>query len=250
MQEAEASRTPSSKFRKVALISLFGLLALLAGAYFLMSNRRGDSSPQSPSFETVRLKAAAGDPAYLHQLGKYYENGVKIPRSYEDALRCYSLASDGGSFEARYDYACLLASSKVGSLMDTEKAFKLLLDLAYRGNMSAQFSMAIYYQKQKRDAFGRFDLIEAYAWANIFSAGMDVPPQGNSLIYVNGVPLHRYHVAYVEPGWSDRLPEVLVTYAFDVRNSIERGFSKEELSKAQKRSAEIFKVIEDNRQKK
>jgi hypothetical protein len=237
MQEAEANKPPYSKFRKVVLISLFGLLALLAGAYFLMSNRLGYSGPQSPSFETVKLKAAAGDPAYLHQLGKYYENGVKIPRSYEDALRCYSLASDGGDLDARYDYACLLASSKVGSLMDTEKAFKLLLDLAYRGNMSAQFSMALYHQKTKKDAYGRFDLIEAYAWANIFSAGM-------------GVPSRYDRITYVYAGWSDNLPGMLSEYAFNVRNSIELEFSKEELSKAQKRSAEIFKVIEDNRQKK
>ena len=35
-KEAEANKPPSSKFRKVVLISLFGLLALLAGAYFLI----------------------------------------------------------------------------------------------------------------------------------------------------------------------------------------------------------------------
>jgi TPR repeat protein len=237
MQEAEANRPPSSKLRKLIWVSVIGLLALIAGAWAILAFKPEFVGAWSSDFEHVKRRAAAGDPASLHQLGKCYENGVKIPRSYEDALRCYSLASEAGDLAARYDYAFLLASSKVGSLMNTDKAYELLLDLAYRGNISAQFSMALYYRETKKDDNGRFDLIEAYAWANIFSAGMGIPSQYDRIIYVR-------------PRWTDEPPQMLCYYAFDVRNSIEREFSKEELSKAQKRSAEIFKIIEDNRQKK
>jgi TPR repeat protein len=237
MQEAETNRPPSTKISKLVWLTLAALSALAAAAVavFVYKPRMLGFGP--PDFEYIKSKAAAGDPASLHQLAKSYENGIKIPRSYEDALRCYSLASEAGDLAARYDYACLLASGKVGSLMDTEKAYELLLDLAYRGNLSAQFSVARYYRYTKKDANGHFDLIEAYAWANVFSAGM-------------GVPSEYDRITYVEPGWSSELPSNYSVYPFAVRNSIERELSKEQLSKAQKRSAEIFKAIEANRAKK
>ena len=237
MQEAETNRPPSTKIRKLVWLTLAALLALTAAVFAIFVFKPQMLGFGPPDFDYIKRKAAAGDPASLHQLAKSFENGIKIPRSYEDALRCYSLASEAGDLAARYDYAFLLASSKVGSLMNTDKAYELLLDLAYRGNISAQFSMALYYRETKKDDNGRFDLIEAYAWANIFSAGMGIPSQYD-------------RITYVRPRWTNEPPQMLWNYAFDVRNSIEREFSKEELSKAQKRSAEIFKIIEDNRQKK
>jgi TPR repeat protein len=237
MQESETNRPPSTKISKLVWLTLAALSALAAAAVTVFVYKPQMLGYGPPDFNYVKRKAEAGDPASLHQLGKCYENGVNLPRSYEEALRCYSLASEAGDLTARYDYACLLASGKVGSLMNTEKAFELLLDLAYRGNLSAQFSVAHYYRRTKRDANGRFDLIEAYAWANVFSAGMEVPSGYNQ-------------ITYVQAGWSYDIPSMYRTSAFDERNSIERELSKEELSKAQKRSAEIFKAIEANRAKK
>jgi TPR repeat protein len=236
MQEAEANRPPSTKISKLVWLTLAALSVLAAAAVAVFVYKPQMLGYGPPDFSYVKRKAEAGDPASLHQLGKCYENGVNIPRSYEDALRCYSLASEAGDLAARYDYACLLASGKVGSLMNTEKAFELLLDLAYRGNLSAQFSMARYYRNTKKDADGRHDVIEAYAWANVFSAGTEVPSGVN-------------RITYVSAGWSYGLPSENNT-AFAERDSIERGLSKEQLSNAQKRSAEIFKAIEANRAKK
>jgi hypothetical protein len=237
MQEAEADRPPSTKISKLVWLTLAALsvLAAAAVAVFVYKPQMLGHEPQD--FEYLKGKAEAGDPASLHQLGKCYENGVNIPRSYEEALRCYSLASKSGDMAARYDYACLLASSKAGSLMDTEKAFDLLLYLAYQGDLSAQFSMARYFRNTKRGADGRFDLIEAYAWANVFSARM-------------GVRSEYDRITYVRPGWSYELDGILCSIAFFERNSIELELSKEQLFKAQKRSAEIYKAIEANRAKK
>jgi TPR repeat protein len=223
MQEAEADRPSSTKISKLVWLTLAALsvLATAAVAVFVYKPQMLGYGP--PDFSYVKRKAEAGDPASLHQLGKCYENGFNIPRSYEDALRYYSLASEAGDLAARYDHACLLASGKVGSLMNTEKAFELLLDLAY-------------YRNTKKDADGRHDVIEAYAWANVFSAGTEVPS------YVN-------RITYVSAGWSYGLPGEN-NNAFAERDSIESGLSKEQLAKAQKRSAEIFKAIEANRAKK
>ena len=235
MQEAEANKPPSSKFRKVALFSLFGLLALLAGAYFLMSNRLRYSGPQSPSFETVRLKAAAGDPASLHTLGKFFEEGVNIPRSYDEALRNYSLASEAGNLTARYDYARLLASDKVGAKMDLEKAYKLLLDLAYRGNESAQFGMAYYYRYKNRDSAGGPVLVEAYAWANVVLAGRGERKSDQEITYF------------------DKDSDVRQTSFYSIelfRDSLEREIPKDSLALAQSRSAEIYKAFTEARQTK
>lgn len=234
MQEAEANKPPSSKFRKVALFSLFGLLALLAGAYFLMSNRHGDSGPQTPSFETVRLKAAAGDPASLHTLGKSFEEGVNIPRSYDEALRNYSLASEAGNLAARYDYARLLASDKAGAKKDLDMAYKLVLDLANRGNESAQFGLAYYYRHKKRDAAGGANLVEAYAWSNVVLASRGARSPTESVPF------------FVENSY--------ISYTFiDItifRDRLENDIPKESLALAQSRSSEIFKAITEARQKK
>ena len=235
MQEAEANKPPSSKFRKVVLISLFGLLALLAGAYFLMSNRLGDSGPQSPSFETVRLKAAAGDPASLHALGKFFEEGVNIPRSYDEALRNYSLASEAGNLTARYDYARLLASDKAGAKKDLEKAYKLLLDLAYRGDESAQFGMAYYYRYKNRDSAGGPVLVEAYAWANVVFAGRGDRQFDQQVTFFNQrSEVTRWNFYSIE----------------GFRDTLESEIPKGSLAVAQSRSAEIFKAITEARQKK
>ena len=234
MQEAEANKPPSSKFRKVVLILLFGLFGLLAGAYFLMSNRHGDSGPQTPSFETVRLKAAAGDPASLHTLGKFFEEGVKIPRSYDEALRNYSLASEAGNLAARYDYARLLASDKAGAKKDLDKAYKLLLDLANRGNESAQFGLAYYYCFKKGDAAGGANLVEAYAWANVVLAGRGERSPSES------VPFFRDN-SYVSYTFYDIM---------SFRDRLEGDIPKESLTLAQSRSADIFKAITEARQKK
>lgn len=233
MQEAEANKPPSSKFRKVVLILLFGLFGLLAGAYFLMSNRHGDSGPQTPSFEAVRLKAAAGDPGSLHTLGKFFEEGVNIPRSYDEALRNYSLASEAGNLTARYDYARLLASDKAGAKKDVEKAYKLLLDLAYRGNESAQFGMAYYYRYKNRDSAGGPVLVEAYAWANVVMAGRG-DRQFDQLVtfFDEHSEVQKYSFYSIE----------------DFRSILERQIPKESLALAQSRSAEIFKAITEARQ--
>jgi hypothetical protein len=235
MQEAEANKPPSSKFRKVVLISLFGLLALLAGAYLLISNRLGDSGPQSPSFETVRLKAAAGDPASLHALGEFFEEGVNIPRSYDEALRNYSLASEAGNLTARYDYARLLASDKAGAKKDLEKAYKLLLDLANRGNESAQFGMAYFYRYKKRDVTGGANFVEAYAWANVVLAGRgERSPNESISFFDDNSSVQSWHFDSIR----------------HFRNELEYEMPKESLALAQSRSAEIFKAITEARQKK
>ncbi len=234
MHEAETNRPPSSKFRKVVLFSLSGLLALLAGANFLMSNRLGDSGLQSPSFETVGLRAAAGDPGSLHTLGKFFEEGVNVPRSYDEALRNYSLASESGNLAARYDYARLLASDKAGAKKDLDKAYKLVLDLANRGNESAQFGLAYYYRHKKRDAAGGPNLIEAYAWANVILAGRGERSPTESVPFF----VENSHISYT-------FIDITI-----FRDRLEGDIPKESLALAQSRSVEMFKAIAEARQKK
>jgi TPR repeat protein len=144
------------------------------------------------------------------------------------------MASEAGNLTARYDYARLLASDKAGAKKDVDKAHELLLDLANRGNESAQLGLAIFYRYKKRDAAGGANLVEAYAWANVVLAGRGARSPTES------VPFFREN-SYISYTFID------ITI---LRDRLEDDIPKESLALAQSRSSEIFKAITEARQKK
>jgi TPR repeat protein len=234
MHENEASGRPYMPLKKIIWVVSVLLLALAAATLYpvLKSSRKVDAGLSR--FESVKKGVAAGDPVSLHALGRFFEEGINVPRSYAEAIRYYTLASDAGNLAARYDLAKLLASDNAGAQKDVDKAFKHLLDLANRGDESAQFGVAFFYRVKQRDAAGGPDLVEAYAWANVVLAG-----RGDR-------PLYEYvHFFYYSQS---------LRYSFEeigrFRDLLEAEITKDHVARAQARSAEIFKAIEANRAKK
>lgn len=234
MHENKPTGQPSSKSKRVLWVSLIGLAALVIGAYVIASNKTEIAGSGLSELDRVKQEVAAGDRASMHKLGRFFEEGINIPRSYSEAMRYYSLASEAGDLASRYDYARLLASDKAGTQMDVDKAYKLLLDLANRGNESAQFGLAYFYRYKKRDATGGANLVEAYAWANVVLAGRGERAGSERISIFDYSDVRAYSFESIA----------------HFRNDLEGEISKESLGLAQSRSAEIFKAIEESRLKK
>jgi TPR repeat protein len=223
----EPNGQPSERSKWIlwgVFISIFILSAIGALALLDATGSRPAAKPAVSEIEVLKREAEAGDAESMHLLAVYFEEGNKVPRSYQEALRYYQLSSDAGNLQARFGYAKLLRSESVGVLRDVKKAYQLLADLAERGNESAQLTVALYYRYKRDGTDEPADLVESYAWANVVLANMKGRPEYHE---VQGV------------GFAWKFSDIR-----QFRDALELELSKAQLSQAQQRSLELFKKAE------
>ena len=120
--------------------------------------------------ESLRTRAAQGEPEALNALGSAYANGQGVPQNHADALSLYQQAADRGLASAWFN---LGMSHELGHGVapSPENAFKFYLKAAERGFAPAQFNVGNMYA----NGVGvKHDLMEAAVWFRQ-SAELGVP---------------------------------------------------------------------------
>lgn len=237
MRETHAKSGRNFAYIWTAIFVILVLASILV--YTQFTGRSTPASlPPSDDFEYDKLTqlAAAGDSEAMRRLGICFELGFNVPKSYQEALRYYTLSSEAGNMSARYQLANMLISSEGISSTEDEKGHLLLFDLATMGDESAQLSLVLYYRGKVIKAGERTYLKEAYAWANLLLGGMGTRRRSDTVTYLYSGSDYK-------------------TMSFEEIETLRGNFfvtmgGGDEVILAQKRSIELFKAVRANKSKK
>ncbi len=90
------------------------------------------------------------DPNVQFRLGRKYEQGIGVPRSYDLAIMHYSLAAKQGHAEA-LNALGVLTLRGMGTVQNTEEAIRLFRQVVAQGNVDARYNLALALQRRGTD---------------------------------------------------------------------------------------------------
>jgi localization factor PodJL len=98
--------------------------------------------PDAIGGPVLRIAATKGDPAAAYEVGVRFAEGKGVPVNYEEAMKWYDRAADGGIVPAMFRLGTLYEKGLAGA-KDIDAARRYYIRAAERGNAKAMHNLAV-----------------------------------------------------------------------------------------------------------
>ena len=165
-------------------------------------------SVSADEFSETKTLAEQGNANAQYNLGVMYGKGDGVPQDYAEAVKWYRKAAEQGDVDAQFNLGIMYGKGEEGVPQDYAEAAKWYRKVAEQGEGDAQFNLAFMYFNG--DGVPQ-DYAEAYVWYSLAAASGQEQARNN-------------------------------------RDLIAKELSPADLCAAQKRSAKLFKEIQQRKQ--